>query len=185
MAGRLRGRWGLLLHTRQFGVDAGPARRTRRPDGHCGTCTIRIIKAPDPNENQVRPRLRLAEQGRTACGAKAPMHLVATVRDAREISRLSRNLECCRPKASSNRSTPGPQVLAIAAPANARSDRRFLALPTNRTAKASASECHRNLPRSRRQAPSHGKSYASAAASSRGARGHVASLRRARVVACR
>ena len=145
MAGKLRGRRGLLLDTWQFVVDAGPIRRTRCPDGHHRTCRIRIIKAPDPNEDQVRSRLRLAEQGCTAGRAKAPMHPVAAVRVAREVSRVSDNFEFRRAKAGSNRPTARPQVLASAAPANARSDRRFLALPTNRPAKAPASQCHCTL----------------------------------------
>lgn len=150
VAGALRGRRGLLLHTRQFSIDAGPARCTRRPNGHCGACTIRFVKASNPNEDQMWSRLRLAEQGSTARRAKLPMHPVATVRDAREVGRPPHNLECRGAKASSNRPTTCSQVLAISAPASARSDRRLLALPTNRAAKAPASQCHCALPRSRR-----------------------------------
>jgi hypothetical protein len=146
MADELRGRRGLLLHTRQFSIDAGPARCTRCPNGHCRACTIRIVKASNPNEYQVWSRLRLAEQGSTAGRAKSPMHPVATVRDAREVSHPPHNLKCRGAKASSNCPTTCPQVLAISAPANARSDRRFLALPTNRAAKAPASQFHCTLP---------------------------------------
>jgi len=169
MAGELRGRRRLLLRTRQFSVDASPARCTRRPNGHCGACTIRIVKASNPNEDQMRSRLRLAEQGSTARRAKSPMHPVATVGDAREVSRLPNNLECRRAKACSNRPTTRAQVLAIAAPANGRGDRRFLTLPTNRTAKAPAGQCHGILPRSRRWALSLGKAYPSRSTSRRGA----------------
>ena len=142
MAGELRGGRGLLLHTRQFSIDAGPTRCTRRPNGHGRARTIRVVKASNPNEYQMWPRLCLAEQGSAAGRAKSPMHAVATVRDAREISRPPRNLERLGAKASSNGPATGAQVLAIAAPAGARSDRRFLALPTNRPAKAPASQCH-------------------------------------------
>ena len=145
MAGELRGRWGLLLHTRQSGVDASPARCAGCPNGHRRACKIRIVKASNPNEDQVRSRLRFTEQRSTARRAKSPMHAVATVRDAREVTRLPYNLECRGAKASSNGSTTCPQVLAIAAPANARNDRRFHALPTNRAAKALARHCHCTL----------------------------------------
>ena len=150
VAGELCGRRGLLLHTRQFSIDAGPARSTRRPNGHCWACTIRIVEASNPNEDQMWSRLRLAEQGSTAGRAKSPVHPVATVRGAREVSRAPHNLECSGAKASSNRPATCPQVLAVPAPAGARSDRRVLALPTNRAAKAPASQCHCALPRSRR-----------------------------------
>ena len=143
--GKLCGRRRLLLHTWHFGIDAGPARRTRRPDRHCRACMIRIIEAANPNEDQVRSRLCLAEQRCTARGTKSPMHSVAAVRKAREVSRLSHYLECGRAKASSNRSAARPQILAVAAPANARRDRRLVTLPTNCTAKAPASQRHRNL----------------------------------------
>jgi hypothetical protein len=146
VAGELRGRRGLLIDTRQFSIDAGPARCTRCPNGHCRPRTIRIVKASNPNEYQMWSRLCLAEQRSTAGRAKSPMHAVATVRGAREVSRPPRNLERRAAKASSNRPATCPQVLAIAAPAGARSDRRFLALPTNRPAKAPASQCHCTLP---------------------------------------
>ena len=161
MAGELRGRRGLLLHTRQFSIDAGPARCTRRPNGHCRARTIRIVKASNANEYQMWSRLCLAEQGSTTGRAKSPMHPVATVRDAREVRRPPHNLKRGGAKASSNRPTTRPQVLAIAAPAGARSDRRFVALPTNRPAKTAASQCHRNSPRGRER--SECKSYPSRA----------------------
>jgi hypothetical protein len=145
MAGELSRRWGLLLNTRQPSVDAGPLRRARRPNGHGGGCKIRLVKASNPNEYQVRACLSLAEQRSTARRAKSPMHAVAAVRGAREVAHLPYHLERRRAKASSHRPASCPKVLAVAAPANARSNGRFLTLPTNRTAKASSSHCHSAL----------------------------------------
>jgi hypothetical protein len=73
------------------------------------------------------------------------MHAVAAVSDARVVTRLPYNLKCRRAKASPNRSTTCSQVLTIAAPANARRDRRLHTLPTNRAAKALAGHCHCTL----------------------------------------
>jgi hypothetical protein len=145
MANELRGRRGLLLHAWQAGVDTSPARCAGCPNGHCRVCKIRIVKASNSNEDQMRSCLRLAEQRSTASRAKPPMHAVAAVSNAREVTRLPYNLECRRAKASPNRSTTCPQVLTIAAPANARRDRRLHTLPTNRAAKALARHCHCTL----------------------------------------
>ena len=145
MAGELSGRWGLLLNARQRRVDAGPLRRARRPNGHCGLCAIRIVKASNPNEYQMRACLSLAKQRRTARRAESSMHAVAAVCRAREGTRLTCNLERRCAKASPHRSASCPKVLAVAAPANARSNRRLLTLPTNCTAKTSASHRHSAL----------------------------------------
>jgi hypothetical protein len=168
MAGELRGRWGLLVNTRQPSVDAGPLRRARRPNGHYGPCKIRIVKASNPNEYQVPACLSLAKQRSTARRAKSPMHAVAAVRGAREVTGLPYNLERRCAKASSHRPASRSKVLAVAAPASTRSNRRFLTLPTNRTAKASASHRHSAL-QGQVQALSLSRSYAWRRASTRSA----------------
>ena len=145
MANELHSRRGLPLYAWQAGVDASPARCAGCPNGHCGDCKIRIVKASNPNENQMRSCLRLAEQRSTASRAKSPMHAVAAVSNAPEVTHLAYNLECRCAKASPDRSTTCPQVLTIAAPANARRDRRLHTFPTNRAAKALARHCHCTL----------------------------------------
>ena len=136
-----RGRW-LLLHTRQSCINASPTWRAGCPDRHCRAGKIWIIEGPNPNEDQMRPGLSLAKDRSTAIWAKPAVHSIAAVRHAREVTRLPYDLERLGAKASTNRSAARAQVLAIAAPARPRSDRRVSALPTNRTAKAPACHCH-------------------------------------------
>ncbi len=149
MARRLRcWRW-LLFHTRQRTINTRPTWRTGCPDGHCRFGKIRIIESAHPNEDQMRSRLGFAEERCTAVGAESAVHSIATVRHARIVTRPPYNRERRGAKASANRSTARAQILAFAAPANARGNRRFSALPTNCSAKAPACHWHRALHRQR------------------------------------
>ena len=89
----LRRRWRLLLDLRQRGIDAGPARRGRRPDRHRRLGEIRIVERADADEDQVRTRFGLAEERRSARWAESAPHRVAAVRDASIGSRLAGDLE--------------------------------------------------------------------------------------------
>src|SRR6478609_6715168 len=117
------------------------------PYRHCRAGKIGIIEGSNPNEDQMWSCLSLAKDRSTAIWAKPAVHSIAAVRHAREVARLSYNLERGGAKASTNGSASRAQVLAIAAPAHPRSDRRLSALPTNRTAKAPACHCHCALQR--------------------------------------
>jgi hypothetical protein len=145
MVGELRCRRGLLFHAWQCGVNAGPARSTRCPNGHRGACMTRIIKGPNPNKDQMRSRLSLTKEGSTAVRAKPAVHTIAAICNTREVARLSNDFECRGVKASANRSAACAQVLTIPTPAHACDDRRLLAFPANRAAKAPASHCHYTL----------------------------------------
>ena len=144
-----RGRW-LFFHPGQRSINASPMRRTGCPDGHCGPGTIRIIEGPNPNEDQMRSRLSLAKKRSATIGAKSAVHTITTVRHTHEVARLPYDLERRGGKASANGSAAGAQVLAIAAPAYPRGDRRFRTLPADRAAQASACQCHRALQGQRR-----------------------------------
>jgi hypothetical protein len=85
---------------------------------------IWIIEGPNPNEDQMWSCLSLAKDRSTAIWAKPAVHSIAAVRHAREVARLPYDLERRGAKASTNRSAARAQVLAIAAPAHPRSDRR-------------------------------------------------------------
>src|SRR6185295_3607772 len=60
-------------------VDPGPLRRLRRPDGCAGRCQLGVVERSVANNNEVRTRLRGAEQLRAALRAETPMHDVAAV----------------------------------------------------------------------------------------------------------
>ena len=137
------------FHTRQSCINACPTRRAGCPDRHCRADKIGIIEGPNPNEDQMWSCLSLAKDRSTAIWAKPAVHSIAAVRHAREVARLPYDLERGGAKASTNGSASRAQVLAIAAPAHPRSDRRLSALPTNRTAKAPACHCHCALPASK------------------------------------
>jgi hypothetical protein len=142
VARQLGGRRWLPFHTRQRCINACPTWRAGCPDRHCRAGKIWIIEGPNPNEDQMRSHLSLAKDRGTAIWAKPAVHSIAAVCHAREVTCLPYDLERLGAKASTNRSAARAQVLAIAAPARPRSDRRLSALPTNPTAKAPACHCH-------------------------------------------
>jgi hypothetical protein len=136
-----RRQW-LPFHAGQSCINASPTWSAGCPDRHCRAGKIRIIKGPNPNEDQMRACLGLAKERRTATWAESAVHSTTAVGHAKEVTRRPGDLESLRTKASANRSAACAQILAIAAPAHARSNRRFSALPTNRPAKAPACHCH-------------------------------------------
>ena len=128
--------------SRQRFVNASPTRRAGCPDRHCRAGKIGIIEGPNPNEDQMWSCLSLAEERSAARCAEPAVHSIAAVRHARKVACLPDDLERLGAKTSTNGSAARAQVLAIAAPAHSRCDRRFSALPTNCTAKASSCHCH-------------------------------------------
>lgn len=144
------GRW-LPFHARRGGVDASPRWRARRPDAQRRLPELRIVERSNPNEDQVRSSLGLAEQWCATARAEPAVHPIAAVRHARVVARRTRDREGSGAKAGANRSAACAQVLAIAAPTHPRGDRRFGALPTNGPAKATSCHGHVAL---------HGKSHA-------------------------
>ena len=132
----------LLFHTRQSCINTSPTRRTGGPDRHRRVGKIWIVESPSPNEDQMGSCLSLAKERSAAIGTEPTVHSIATVRHTRKVARLPYDLERCGAKASANRSAACAQVLAIAAPAHARGDWRFRALPANRAAKTPACHCH-------------------------------------------
>jgi len=134
-------RW-LPLHLRQVCVDAGPARRRRRPDRHRRIGKIRMVEGADAHKDQMGPRFCLTEERRPASRAESPVHLVATVRDTRIIVTLACHDECRCPEAGVHRPAPGTEILALPAPANARDNRRRRAFPANFPTEASTCDRH-------------------------------------------
>ena len=129
-------------HLRRLCVDACPARRRRRPDRHRGIDEIWMVEAADADEDQMRPRLRLAEERSPARGAESPMHLVAAVRDTRIVARLAGHCERRCTKTGVDRPTPGADVLTVPAPANTGDNRRRRAFPADFPTETST--CHRH-----------------------------------------
>jgi hypothetical protein len=158
MADTLRRRRWLPLHPRQLRVNAGPAWRAGRPDGHRGAGEIRVIESSDTNEDQVWSCLGLAKERSAAVAAEPTVHSTAAVCDARKVACFSRNLEGRRVKAGANRPAASAHVLTVPAPTDARCDWQFQAFPANRTAEAPASHCHRSLQVKSGEGPAH-RSY--------------------------
>ena len=116
--------------------------RGRRPDCHRRLSEIRIVESADSHEDQMRPRLGLAEERCPARRTESPVHLVATLRDASIVVRLSGHCEAGRAEASVDRSAARTDVLALPAPAHARDNRRLRALPADSPAEASSCDGH-------------------------------------------
>jgi len=142
MVRRLRSGRRLPFHPRRGLVHASPRRCAHRPDRHRRLRELRIVERADPYEDQMGPRLGLAEQRSAAARAEAAVHPIAAVGHARVVARRPGDLEGCRAKASADGPAACAEVLAIPAPADPRGDWRLGALPTNRAAKATACHCH-------------------------------------------
>jgi hypothetical protein len=90
----------------------------------------------------MRPRLGLAEERRPARRTESPVHLVATVRDASIVVRLSGHFEGGSAEASVDRSAARTDILALPAPAHTRDNRRLRAFPADCPAEASSCDRH-------------------------------------------
>src|SRR5271165_6424190 len=73
------GRGGLPLRLWQARIEAGPCRGRLRPDDGGGFGEARIIERSCAHDDLMRTRLGLAEQGRAALCAEAPVHRGAAV----------------------------------------------------------------------------------------------------------
>ena len=144
VASRRRGR--LSLDPRQTWVNASPVRRARCPDRHRGMREVGIIKSPRAHEDQMWPRLGLAEERCPAGLTEPPVHSGAAVRNAEVIFCPSGDSECRGAEAGIDGSTAGAEILAFSAPAHARDDRRLRTLPADRPAKTSACDRHGQHP---------------------------------------
>lgn len=143
-APRLSARWRrLLLDPSQLGIDASPSRRRRCPDRHRRDGEIRVVESADANENEMGTRLGLAEERRPAHWTKAPVHAVATVREAGIITGLPDHRERVGAEAGVYRSAAAADILAVPAPTHARDHRRRRAFPSNRPAQAAT--CYRHV----------------------------------------
>lgn len=127
---------------RRLCVDAGPARRRRRPDRHRRGGKIRIVEGADTHKDQMRPYLCLTEKRRPACRAESPVHLIATVRDTWIVVGLAGHDECRCTEAGVDRSASGTEILALPAPAYARDDRRRRAFPADFPTETSTCDRH-------------------------------------------
>ena len=127
---------------RRLCVDAGPARRRRRPDRHRRGGKIRIVEGADTHKDQMRPHLCLTEERRPACRAESPVHLIATVRDTWIVVGLAGHDECRCTEAGVDRSASGTEILALPAPAYARDDRRRRAFPADFPTETSTCDRH-------------------------------------------
>jgi len=132
----------LFFHLRQRCVDLGPVGRGRRPDCHRRLSEIRIVERADSHEDQMRPRLGLAEERCSARRAESPLHLVATVRDASIAVRLSGHREGGSAEASVDRAAARTEILALPAPADACDNWRLRAFPADCPAETSSCDRH-------------------------------------------
>ena len=130
------------LHLRQRCVDLGPVGRGGRPDCHRRVSEIRIVEGTDSHEDQMRPRLGLAEERCPARRTESPVHLATTVRDASIVVCPSSHCEGGRAEAGVDRAAPRTDILALPAPAHASDNWRLRAFPADCPAKASSCDCH-------------------------------------------
>ena len=137
---RSRRRRRLPLHFQQRSVDLRPARCGRCPDRHRGLREVWIVEGADSHEDEVRPRLGLAEERRSARRTEPPMDLVPAVRDASIIAGLSDHGERFPAEAGIDRSAPGAEILAVPAPAYACHNGRLGALPVDCPTEASSGD---------------------------------------------
>src|ERR1700730_3693066 len=84
-----RDRRRLALDARDRFIETGPGWRARRPDRRDGAHATGIVERAYAHEDEMRTRLRLAEQLCAADGAKPPVHNRAAVGDAAIVTRLA------------------------------------------------------------------------------------------------
>jgi hypothetical protein len=124
---------------RQSGVKACPCRRGFGPDCRCGRRLTGIVKRTRADENNRWSLFRLAEDIRPAAGAETPMHGRAAVRLAHVVGERTRNCDVLRAEEGADRPRSGAKILADAAPAISRAERRVgLDLVSHRPTQTSA-----------------------------------------------
>src|SRR5580658_4785549 len=79
----------LTFDPRQTGIETGPDRRGLGPDCCRGRRQIRIVKRSDAHEVLIWALLVLAEDGRAALGAEAPVHDRAAVGPDHKVGQLT------------------------------------------------------------------------------------------------
>ena len=84
----------------------------------------RIVQRPHAHDDLMRARLGLAEEGRAALGAEAPVHGRAAVRAAHMIGQRARDGHRFLEENRVDRSASRAEILADAAPAMAHAERR-------------------------------------------------------------
>jgi len=134
---------GLAFNTRKRTVEACPIRCACCPNGERRPREIGVVKCSDSYEYQVRPGVSLTEERRAACAAEPPAHPVSAIGNAEVVGGISGAGKARRAEARVHRSITCAKILAVAAPAQSRDDRRLCACPANRAAKASTRYRHR------------------------------------------
>ena len=132
-----RGR--MSFNPRQTGVEACPGRRGFGPDGRRRRRQIGIVKRSSADENNCGSLFRLAEHIRPASGAETPVHGRAAVGLAYVVGERTGNGDVLGSEERADRPGPGAEILADAAPAISRAERRpSLDLVPHRPAQATA-----------------------------------------------
>ena len=101
-------------------IEARPARRAHRPDGHGRTDDLRIIQGAGTHEQQVRSRFGRGEQVHAAGRTEAPMHDACRCRRWRIVAHLTGDAHRLARETDVHGAAAGADVLADAAPAGAR-----------------------------------------------------------------
>ena len=130
---------------RQICVDASPAWRARCPDRQRRIREIGIVECSNAHEDEMRPRLCLAEEWRSAHWTESPVHMVAAVRHAGIVVGFAAHGERGGAEAGVNGSAAGANILALPAPAHARDDRWLRACPPDCSAQTSTGNRHSSL----------------------------------------
>src|SRR5579862_1992933 len=90
----------------------------------------------------MRSCFRLAEQMRATVRAEAPVHDIAAVRNAAEVSRAALQCQGCGWKADIHRAAAGTDVLADPTPADSREDRACRECIPDGSAQTAAFDIH-------------------------------------------
>jgi hypothetical protein len=124
-------------------VEAGPGRCTCSPHGQRRPRNAGFIERPNSYEYQMRSRLSLAEEWRTARPAEPPTHAISAIGDTEVVSGLSGRGEGRGTEARVHSPATCAKVLAVATPAHSSYYRQLRTRPVNGTAEASTGYRHR------------------------------------------
>src|SRR6185437_4586814 len=130
------------FHLRQLFIKTGPFWCCRSPDGHRWHDRLGIVQCSYTDEDEMGPRLRFAEQVRTAGGAETAVHDIAAFGNAAIVTQLAFDRKRFRPEAGVYSATARADVLTDATPADTSRDGRGRAAVAHGAAKATTGDIH-------------------------------------------
>src|ERR1700722_188569 len=114
----------LSFDTGQRRVDTGPTWRLRRPDGGSRPSNFAIVEGARAHENEMGPRLGLAEHLGAAGRTKAAVHDISAVGHTAKAAKLAVNSDRAARKTHVDGAITRPKILTEPTPTHARDDGR-------------------------------------------------------------